>query len=213
MKVLLAVTAACLGFLILGEILPPAIGSSLLLAALAWLVVLMRQDFLHRRQMGRRRLELEARWAISIRHLNGLPLPIDTPATLFYSGDQIILETEQDQWSLARSSLLKALVITPENIRRINDQQLCRLLLVEKRIFTALREKIRHRDSTVRRSAIFILSFQDQPENKSVWVLIALSRPQVVANLLQASGLRDQGIVRIAHKRARRRGAAPRSSA
>jgi len=205
MKALLAAAAICLTILVLTEILPPLIGSSLVLASLAWLAVLIRQDWISRRHMARRRLELEARWAISIRHLNGLPLPIDTPAILYYTGDQVILETEQEQWSLARSSLLKVMVMSPENVRHINDQQLCRLLLVEKRIFSALREKIRHRDSMVRRSAVLILSFQDPPENKSVWVLVALSRPQSVANLVQASGLRDLGVVRIARQRRRPR--------
>jgi len=205
MKALLAAAATCLAILVLTEILPPLIGSSLVLASLAWLAVLIRQDLISRRHMVRRRLELEARWAISIRHLNGLPLPIDTPATLYYTGDQIILETEQEQWSLVRSSLLKVMVMSPENVRHINDQQLCRLLLVEKRIFSALREKIRHRDSMVRRSAVLILSFQDPPENKSVWVLVSLSRPQSVANLIQASGLRDLGVVRIERQRRRPR--------
>jgi hypothetical protein len=43
MKALLAAAATCLAILVLTEILPPLIGSSLVLASLAWLAVLIRR--------------------------------------------------------------------------------------------------------------------------------------------------------------------------
>ena len=200
MTVLLLIAIFCLVFLILTESMPLAIGLFLAAAALVWLISLLWQDILHKQTLTRRRTALQARWAVVVRHLNGLPLPIDTPAALFYTGEQLILETEREQWVIKRNELDKILLITPDQLRRINDRQLCLLLQIRYRVFFALRDKLRHHDSGIRRAAILILTFQSQPDEKEIWVLVSVGRPQAIAHLIQVSGLRDQSLIRLSRR-------------
>lgn len=197
MKTLVLTAAVCLLFLTLTETMPVEIGYGLTAAALLWFSILLRQSIVQKQHLMKRRSALKARWAIVIRHLNGLPLPVDTPAILFYTGDAIILETEQEKWLIDRNDVHKLLLTTAEQVRRLNDRQLCRLLQINDRIFYALRDKIRHHDSGIRRASILILTFRSQHDEQTLWVMISASRPQTIANLLQASGLRDISIIHL----------------
>jgi hypothetical protein len=203
MKTLLLTAAVCLLFLTLSETMPVEIGYGMTAAALLWFSFLLRQNIVQKQALKKRRSALQARWAIVIRHLNGLPLPVDTPATLFYTGDSVILETEQEKWAIDRKDVHKLLLTTSEQVRRLNDRQLCRLLQINDRIFYALRDKIRHHDSGIRRASILILTFRSQQDEQTLWVMVSASRPQTIANLLQASGLRDISIVHLQKKTAK----------
>jgi hypothetical protein len=183
--------------------MPVEIGYGMTAAALLWFSFLLRQNIVQKQALKKRRSALQARWAIVIRHLNGLPLPVDTPATLFYTGDSVILETEQEKWAIDRKDVHKLLLTTSEQVRRLNDRQLCRLLQINDRIFYALRDKIRHHDSGIRRASILILTFRSQQDEQTLWVMVSASRPQTIANLLQASGLRDISIVHLQKKTAK----------
>ena len=197
MKALLIAASACLVCLTLTGILPPHIGYGLIVAACAWFVFLLRQSLAQKQLLKTRRSALQARWAIAVRHLSGLPLPVDTQAILFYTGETIILETEQEQWTIQRTDLHRLLLTTADQVRRVNDQRLCRLLRISDRIFYALREKIGHHDSGIRRAAILMLTFRSQQDEQALWVLVSASRPQTIANLIQASGLRDQCLIQL----------------
>jgi hypothetical protein len=200
MKTLLLTAAVCLLFLTLSETMPVEIGYGMTAAALLWFSFLLRQNIVQKQALKKRRSALQARWAIVIRHLNGLPLPVDTPATLFYTGNSVILETEQEKWAIDRNDVHKLLLTTSEQVRRLNDRQLCRLLQINDRIFYALRDKIRHHDSGIRRASILILTFRSQQDEQTLWVMVSASRPQTIANLLQASGLRDISIIHLQKK-------------
>lgn len=197
MKALLITASACLLCLTLTGVLPAHIGYGLTAAACVWFVFLLRQSLAQKRLLKTRRFALQARWAVAVRHLSGLPLPVDTPAILFYTGDTIILETEQEQWTIERTDLHKLLLTAADQVRRVNDQRLCRLLQISDRIFYALREKIQHHDSGIRRAAILMLTFRSQQDEQALWVLVSASRPQTIANLIQASGLRDQCLIQL----------------
>ncbi len=200
MKSLLLIAICCLLLLVQTETMDKAAAYVLLCGAMVWLILLLRQEIRQRKALVTRRSELQARWAINIRHLNGLPLPIDTPAALYNASDSLILETEQEHWSVEHSALLKLLLISAEKLRDINDHQLCDMLNCAERTFFALREKLRHHDSAIRRGSVVILSFQTGSGKEEVWVLVSASRPQVIADLLRSGSLRQKSVFRFARQ-------------
>ena len=200
MKSLLLIAICCLLLLVQTETMDKAAAYVLLCGAMVWLILLLRQEIRQRKALVTRRSELQARWAINIRHLNGLPLPIDTPAALYNTRDSLILETYQEHLSVEHSALLKLLLISAEKLRDINDHQLCDMLNCAERTFFALREKLRHHDSAIRRGSVVILSFQTGSGKEEVWVLVSASRPQVIADLLRSGSLRQKSVFRFARQ-------------
>lgn len=191
----------CLLFLSYAGVMPSPIGFVLSAGTLAWLAFDIHKHVQHQKALSRRRNELEARWAVTVRHLSGLSLPVDTLLSLFYTGDRLILESDQEQWIIQRQDLQKIFLTAYEPVRRMSDRELRQQLNVHgSRTFFALREKIRHHDSTLRRSGILILTYRPSPDEQGVWVLVSPGHPQTLANLIQASGLRDWFTIRLAHK-------------
>jgi hypothetical protein len=177
--------------------LPPFAGIFLISGASIWLVIQVRDRLNQKKRLIRRRTELRARWGILIRHLNGLPLPMDTPASLYYSDQGFVLETETDQWSITTESLDRLLLATVDQLRKISDQQLCRLLRVNSKIFYALREKIRQHDNAIRRGSILMMTYYDSQDRQGIWILMTAARPVQLIRLIEASRLTGKTIFRL----------------
>ena len=177
------------------------------------LVILIRQQLGEQRQLKTRCTELKARWGLVARHLTGLPLPVDTPLFFFYTGEGLVLDAGQDLWNIERSHVLHLLLTTAEQIRRINDQQLHTWVRTSSnRMFFALREKIRHHDRSIRHASILFLTYMPLPGEQQVLVLVVPGKPQRLAAMLQASGLRDQVVIKLQEHSDRTAAASVRTS-
>lgn len=203
MKKLLLIGMICLLFLVLAETMPPIPGFVLIFAAAIWLVLILREETQKKKALTDRRVALHARFAIAVCHLSGLPLPTDLPAVLFLTEDQLILETETEQWVVPCEQLEKIYLINAEQIRHINDPQLCQLLKISNRSFVALREKLRRHDSGLRRKAVLFLVFRKEQEEsaENVWVFIPSGRPSTIAALIRASDLREKSSIHLSRNR------------
>ncbi|MEA4888321.1 MAG: hypothetical protein VB070_02495 [Clostridiaceae bacterium] len=165
---------------------------------LAGMVLQVRQKHIMRQQLNRRRVALQAKWGLQVKHLGGLPLPVDTLGSLFFLGDRLILETEHDLWTFKLEDLRKILLMTSDQIYKVDDRQLCNLLLAgSSRTLAALREKIRHHDSALHHSSILLITYQPEASDTSLLVLASAVYPQKVTSLLKTNGLADKVSVRL----------------
>ncbi len=185
MTTLLILTLVCAVLLALTGSLPPWLGVLISLGCLAGLFGQTRSRLLLQRQIHQQRQSLHAVWGIPVRHLGGLPLPLDTPGNLFLLPQQLLLATERSQLALPLESISQILLTTADQIRKIPDRQLCTLLASAScRTFSALREKIRHRDSALRRRGILMLLYQLADGEPSLLILATGRRPGILTILL-----------------------------
>ncbi len=175
-------------------------GAAFLISAccLAGMAFQIRQKHILRQQLNRRRSALQAKWGLQVKHLGGLPLPVDTPGSLFFLGDRLVLETEHDSWTFQLDGLRKILLMTSDQIYKVDDRQLCNLLLAgSSRTLAALREKIRHHDSALHHSSVLLITYQPEAGDTSLLVLASAVYPQKVTSLLKTNGLTDKVSVRL----------------
>jgi hypothetical protein len=150
------------------------------------------------RQLKRRGLQLRALWGLPVRHLGGLPLPLDTAGNLFLLQDQLLLDTEHDQQKISQVGLRQILIVTADQIRRIPDHILCEMLDTGScRSFSSLREKIRQHDSALRRSGILMIAYQPAGEAADLLILATRAGSRRLVALLRQSSLAAQsGFIR-----------------
>jgi hypothetical protein len=195
---LFVVILVCALILILSSTINLIVGLLIGSAALAGLVILLIQARQARRLLERRRKILQARWGIPVRHLSGLPLPIDTPAQLFLTEEALILESGREHWQIACSALHRLMVCNSDLIRRVSDQQLCGWLeTASRRVFYALRDKIRHHDSLLARSGLLLLTWRLESDEQITLILAADCRPQQLAELMRQDCLKDKLAIRL----------------
>lgn len=188
MRLLLLTAVLCLLFLTWTAVLPAPAGYVLLLSALVWILYLEREHYRRAEALKARRSFHKARWAVYVNHLSGLPLPADTTAILLFSGQDFILETENESWQLPFEQVHKLLLATGEQLRKKSDQQICRQLEVEDCIFFALRERIRRREKNSGRRGFLLLAGQEH----TVWVFVVSGRWQALANLFKVTGMNEK---------------------
>lgn len=146
-------------------------------------VIGFTEQRLHR-MLRRRGRQLQARWGLSIRHLGGLPLPLETSGSLYLLSSQLLLESEHDQLRIPLESIRKILLLSANQIRLISDKQLAEMLEAGNiRSFSILREKIRHHDSATFGHAILMITYDLKPEEARLLVLAATRRMAAIVGL------------------------------
>jgi hypothetical protein len=156
---------------------------------LSGLGVLGAIDQQQRRNIKRLCRLLRAKWGLSVLHLGGLPLPLDTPGILFLLSGCLQMDAEQDHLRIPLDELRKILLVNAEQIRKHSDRQLCDLLATGNiRSFSSLREKIRHHDIAVRRHGIMMITWK--PEREEIRLLV-LSTRHSLASLAACFGSLD----------------------
>ncbi len=120
--------------------------------------------------------ELGATSAINARHLGGLPFPIPTPVSLFFTADTIRVETEHDIWQVARRQLKYLVIMSAEQIHKLPDSEIIQALSGgNSRLLSLIREKIRRGDSLIRHSKLLFLTFQDDSGDEAGTDIVILS--------------------------------------
>ncbi|HBP37964.1 MAG TPA: hypothetical protein DD640_04350 [Clostridiales bacterium] len=197
MSILLVVLLFCALLLTITGSLQPWLGVLISLASLIALILLTYDRKQQQRQLLKRRRALRAVWGISVRHLGGLPLPLDTPGWLFLMAGQMQFESERNQLEIPLQNIKQILLTTAEQIRKIPDRMLCSFLpSISCHTFSALRDKIRRRDSMLRRNSILMLVYGYPDGEASLLILAAVCRPNQLDMLLRHSSLAGQVQVR-----------------
>lgn len=198
MTVLLIVTLICAVLLAITGSLSPWVSGLIVIAVLAELVIKTYGNLQQQRQIRQQCQRLQAAWGISVRHLGGLPMPLETPASLFLLPDQLLLIAEHDQLAIPLDETNEILLTTADQIRKISDKQLCSLLAsTSSRTFSALREKTRHRDSGLHRNGILMLVYQADGNEPGLLILAVNRRPDYLADLLRHPALADRVKIRL----------------
>ena len=193
MSLLLVVLLLCALLLTITGSLQPWLGILIILASLVALILLTYDRKQQQQQLLKRRRALHAIWGISVRHLGGLPLPLDTPGWLFLLAGQMQFESERNQLAIPLPNIKQILLTTADQIRKIPDRKLCSLLpSISCRTFSALRDKIRRRDSMLRRNSILMLVYGDPDCEASLLILAAVCRPNQLDMLLRHAALEGQ---------------------
>lgn len=142
MAILLLLLLICTALLAFTGSLPLWLSGLIAAATLAGLILQTRYQQLQQQKMLRRRKALRAYWGIPVRHLGGLPLPLETTGILFLTAAQLQLECDRSQLIIPLQDTRQILLTTADQIRKIPDRQLCSLLAsISCRTFSALRGK------------------------------------------------------------------------
>lgn len=142
----------------------PVSASLLLAGGGATLFYLSYSRHQQRHQLIFRSHQMGASSAVAVRHLGGLPFPIPTSANIFFTPDNLLVETAHDQWQTDRLNLRRIVIISAEQLHKLTDQEILSALSCgTSRLLSLVREKIRKGDSTLRRSRLLLLTYQRDP--------------------------------------------------
>jgi hypothetical protein len=195
--ILLLLLLLCTALLALTGSLPLWLSGLIAAGTLTGLILLTRYQQLQQRRLLRRRRALRAYWGIPVRHLGGLPLPLETTGILFLMAAQLQLECDRSQLIIPLQDARQILLTTADQIRKIPDRQLCSLLAsISCRTFSALREKIRHHDSALRRNGILMIVYQRPGADLSLLILSTGRKPYQLDMLLRHPSLVDRVQIR-----------------
>ena len=158
--------------LVIGMILVLILGTSgvlspwfslLVLAAGAWaLIPQLRQKRIESLGLRNRQNILKAEQCLTLRHLGGLNLPVESPVNLFLWHNRVRLESEMFSLDLASEQEPFLILLTRENRSRVleqiapppDDPAGLRLL-------SELKERIRRNDRSIRTNRILMLLYRD----------------------------------------------------
>lgn len=193
MAALMILILVCAVLLAITGSLPLWAAIIICLACLAGLVLNSWYLRASRLNLKKRRQQLKACWGIQVHHLGGLQLPLETPGNLFLMQDELRLETEHEAFPIELDNIQKVLLSTADQIRRLPDSQLFAIMNAgNSRLFSALREKIRHHDSFFIRHGILLLVYLSPDDELNLLILATNRRPQVLAGLLQHPALESK---------------------
>lgn len=180
MNLVLVLTVLCVMALTFSGILNLGLAVLMVMVCLYALAWSSYQDKKRRDQIRRRCRQLGATWGGPVRHLGGLPIPAETPASLFLLQDQILLESEHLVQAFPFVQIKHIVPMTAEQIRNLPDQALCRLLDVAScRPLNSSRDKIRRGDSSLRKSMLLLLILSPDPDKAedTYFIVLVLDQP------------------------------------
>ena len=190
MAALLILVLVCAILLTITGSLPPWAFGLISLSSLVGLVLHSWYRRISLLQLKKRRLQLKACWGILVHHLGGLQLPLETPGNLFLLENELRLETEHESFAVQVKNIQKILLSTADQIRRIPDSQFFSIMETgNSRLFSALREKIRHHDSFFIKHGILLLVYPTPDNELNLLILATNLRPRVMASLLRHHAL------------------------
>lgn len=180
MSLILVLTILCALALAFTGVLNLGLSVLLVTVCLYALVWISYQHKKRRDQIRGRCRQLGATWGGPVRHLGGLPIPAETPASLFLLQDQLLLESEHLVQSFPFAQIRHIVPMPAEQISSLPDQALCRLLDVAScRPLSSSRDKIRRGDSSLRKSMLLLLILspdQDKAED-TYFIVLVLDQP------------------------------------
>ncbi len=193
MAALLILILICAILLAITGSMSPWLSGLVALACLAGLTVQSWNKSQSLKKLRKRRQYLMARWGVLVRHLGGLQLPLDTAGQLYLLKEQMLLETEHENLSVPLTSIQQILLTTADQVRRMPDRQLCHLLSAGNcRLFSALREKIRHHDSLLRKHGLLLIVYQTPDDGVNLLILATNKSPHALTGLFRQPLLADK---------------------
>ena len=133
----------------------------LLVASLLELLNISWRAFQVKSQLQIRSNALRADAALQVRHLGGLPIPLQSVGSLFLLKEAVRIETDHFTWQLPLSQILQVMPMTGDQVRNLTDQQLTALLGAgSSRLLSTVRDQIRRGIRTIYQSELLLLTFQ-----------------------------------------------------
>ncbi len=178
--VLLVIMIICIiglaltGVLSLFSTLLLLIGSAVELLNISWRAYQVKS------QLQIRGNALHADAALQIRHLGGLPIPLQSVGNLFLQKETVRIETDHFTWQLPLLQITQIMPMTGDQVKNLTDQQLTDLLGAgSSRLLSAVRDQIRRGIRTVYQSEMLLISYRTRepamdspPDDNDIYLLI-----------------------------------------
>lgn len=170
-------------FLVMGltRALPPAI-SVLFLVLDAWaLGFQLRTRAVLRRRLTKRKTQLSAQTATILRHLGGLPLPVETPVGAYFRPGELVLEADGFRAGITPELDPAWCILSRESLSGLSDrldhppEDPCGI-----RILSEVRERFRRNDRSIRVNRVLMLQFSSPRCGRVTAIFLTRLKPAAI---------------------------------
>jgi hypothetical protein len=129
---------------------------------------------------------LHAAACLQVRHLGGLPIPLQADGGLYLLGDAVRVETDHYDWQIPLHQVVQVMPMTGDQMKNLPDQQLCTLMGAgSSRLLSTVRDQIRRGIRSVHYSELLLMTVQENPADNSDIYMIILAVPRQHRNLMR----------------------------